>query len=167
VGEITVLGPTTTEAYFHREAATRLAKIQHGDGIRHRMGDLGYFDAQGRLWFCGRKAHRVRTAAGELYTLQVEGVFDAHPDVRRTALVGLGPREDQTPVLCVELEAGCKTPFEKVVEGLRTLGAGHAHTRGITRFLRHEGFPVDIRHNAKIGYEELTEWAVNQGAGPK
>ena len=167
VGEITVLGPTTTEAYFHREAATRLAKIQHGYGVRHRMGDLGYFDAQGRLWFCGRKAHRVRTAAGELYTVQVEGVFDAHPDVRRTALVGLGPREDQTPVLCVELEAGCKTPFEKVVEGLRTLGAGHAHTLGITRFLRHEGFPVDIRHNAKIGYEKLTEWAVSQGAGPK
>src|SRR5690606_22198119 len=24
--------------------------------IVHRMGDLGYFDAEGRLWFCGRKS---------------------------------------------------------------------------------------------------------------
>ena len=33
---------------------------QAGTGrIWHRMGDLGYFDSEGRLWFCGRKAHRV------------------------------------------------------------------------------------------------------------
>ena len=30
--------------------------------VVHRMGDLGRFDAEGRLWFCGRKSHRVRTA---------------------------------------------------------------------------------------------------------
>ena len=58
--------------------------------IVHRMGDVGYFDGQGRLWFCGRKTQRVETADGPLYTEQVEPVFNTHPDVKRTALVGVG-----------------------------------------------------------------------------
>ena len=28
------------------------------------MGDVGYVDGEGRLWFCGRKSHRVETADG-------------------------------------------------------------------------------------------------------
>jgi acyl-CoA synthetase (AMP-forming)/AMP-acid ligase II len=63
VGEIAVRGPQVTRAYFNRDAATRLAKIVCDDGsFWHRMGDLGYLDTSGRLWFCGRKSHRVRVA---------------------------------------------------------------------------------------------------------
>ena len=40
--------------------------------------------------------------------------------------------------------------------------AAHAHTAGIKRFLRHPAFPVDIRHNAKIGREKLAAWATHQ-----
>ena len=60
IGEIVVKGKNVTEAYFNREAATKLAKIKDGEGIWHRMGDLGYRDKENRLWFCGRKAHRVK-----------------------------------------------------------------------------------------------------------
>jgi len=42
---------------------------------------------------------------------------------------------------------------------LRTIGAQYAHTKDIAHFLIHPGFPVDIRHNAKIGREILTLWA--------
>src|SRR5690606_32753735 len=101
-------GPTATDAYFNRPRATALAKIRErrGDGeerIVHRMGDLGYFDAEGRLWFCGRKSQRVETAHGPLYTEQVEPVFNAHPAVRRSALVGVGERGAQQAVLVYEL----------------------------------------------------------------
>src|SRR3546814_13192187 len=67
--------------------------------IVHRMGDLGYFDADGRLWFCGRKSQRVVTTTGTLCTEQIEPVFNVHPEVRRTALVGVGERGAQRPVL--------------------------------------------------------------------
>ena len=111
VGEITVAGPSATDSYFNRDAQTRLAKITEHlpDGrtrVVHRMGDLGYYDADGRLWFCGRKGHRVVTATATLCTEQVEPVFNAHPQVRRTALVGIGARGAQRPVLCVELAGG-------------------------------------------------------------
>jgi len=42
---------------------------------------------------------------------------------------------------------------------LRALGEVHADASRIERFLLHPGFPVDIRHNAKIGREPLARWA--------
>ncbi len=173
VGEITVAGPTATDSYFNREAATRAAKIGEpladgGQRIVHRMGDVGYFDGEGRLWFCGRKTQRVDTATGPLFTEQAEPVFNVHPQVRRTALVGVGAAGAQRPVLCVELLADAALDdFPRIEAELRALGAAHAATAGIDTFLRHPAFPVDIRHNAKIGREKLAVWAgerLEQGA---
>jgi acyl-CoA synthetase (AMP-forming)/AMP-acid ligase II len=168
IGEITVVGPSSTDAYFRRPEATALAKIRErlADGserIVHRMGDLGWFDGQGRLWFCGRKSHRGVTALGGLYTEQVEPVFNVHPEVRRTALVGVGAPGAQRPVLCVELQAGIpRDQHARILAELEHLGQGFAHTGRIDTFLVHPGFPVDIRHNAKIGREQLAPWAARQ-----
>ncbi|MGN0861698.1 MAG: olefin beta-lactone synthetase [Stenotrophomonas koreensis] len=163
IGEITVAGPTATDAYFNRPQATAAAKITEtlADGstrIVHRMGDVGYFDAQGRLWFCGRKTQRVETAQGPLYTEQVEPVFNTVAGVRRTALVGIGPAGAQRPVLCYELEPGVKDS-PAILAALRTVAGAHPPLAGICDFLRHKAFPVDIRHNAKIGREKLAVWA--------
>ena len=163
IGEITVAGPTATDAYFNRPQATAAAKITEtlADGstrIVHRMGDVGYFDAQGRLWFCGRKTQRVETAQGPLYTEQVEPVFNTVAGVRRTALVGIGPAGAQRPVLCYELEPGVKDA-PAILAALRTVAGAHPPLAGIADFLCHRAFPVDIRHNAKIGREKLAVWA--------
>ena len=159
VGEITVAGPTTTQAYHARPAATALAKIRDGARVVHRMGDLGYFDAQGRLWFCGRKTQRVRTAAGDLYTEQVEPIFNAIAGVRRSALVGVGAAGAQRPVLLLELEPAAADAAERIEAEARNRAAAFAHTRGIAEVLFHTQFPVDIRHNAKIGREALARLA--------
>ena len=165
LGEITVAGPSCTDAYFRRDEATALAKIREalpegGERIVHRMGDLGWIDTDGRLWFCGRKSQRVLTDLGGLYTEQVEPVFNAHPQVRRTALVGVGARGAQLPVLCVELEAGVGPDDQaRILAELEHIGQGFAHTGRISTFLVHPRFPVDIRHNAKIGREQLAAWA--------
>jgi len=168
VGEITVAGPTATDTYFNRPAQTKAAKIRErlADGSErtvHRMGDVGYLDAEGRLWFCGRKTHRVETAHGPLYTEQVEPVFNTHAQVRRTALVGIGAMGAQRPVLCVELASGIDArEWPRIERELRETGSRHAHTTGIDTFLRHPKFPVDIRHNAKIGREKLAVWAAGR-----
>ena len=169
VGEITVAGPSATDAYFNREAQTALAKIREtlpdgGTRIVHRMGDLGYFDDEGRLWFCGRKSQRV--VVDDLATLcteQIEPVFNAHPQVLRTALVGIGEKGAQVPVLVFELKPDARSAAAKVADELRHLAQGFAHGAKIDRFLHHpKPFPVDIRHNAKIGREKLAAWAASQ-----
>jgi acyl-coenzyme A synthetase/AMP-(fatty) acid ligase len=163
VGEITVAGPTATDAYFGRERANRLAKIAEGDRVVHRMGDLGYFDAEGRLWFCGRKTQRVVTRERTLCTEQVEPIFNVHPDVARTALVGVGIHGAQRPVLCVETRPGvAKSDRPRIAGELRHMALGHVHTAGIDTVLFHPRFPVDIRHNAKIGREKLAAWAARR-----
>jgi len=168
IGEITVAGPSATDSYYARPQATALAKINEtlSDGtqrIVHRMGDLGWFDEQGRLWFCGRKSQRVETMHGPLYTEQVEPIFCTLPNVRRAALVGVGAFGAQRPVVCIELAAaGARPRRAELVEALRALAGSHAHTAAISTFLFHKRFPVDIRHNAKIGREALAQWAATQ-----
>jgi acyl-CoA synthetase (AMP-forming)/AMP-acid ligase II len=163
VGEITVLGPTVTRAYFGRPEATRLAKIEREGQTVHRMGDVGYFDAEGRLWFCGRKSHRVELSDRTLFSAPVEEIFNTHPAIFRSALVGSTIDGQRLPVLCIELDqeanSGRNQSEQELFTSLKTLGAGFSATQGISHFLIHPAFPVDIRHNAKIGREILTVWA--------
>lgn len=159
VGEIVVKGGNVTQAYFNRDKATKLAKIKDGNQIRHRMGDLGYYDEKGRLWFCGRKAHRVKLADKELYTVQCESIFNQHPEVHRTALVGV----NQQAVLCVEVDREAENPVpEKITKDLLDWAAKYELTRDIKTILFHPSFPVDIRHNAKIFREKLAVWAAEK-----
>lgn len=154
VGEIAVKGPVVTGEYFRRIEDMAKAKIGDGASHWHRMGDLGYYDAQGRLWFCGRKAHKVKTEKGVHYTICVEGVFNAHPKVKRTALVGVG----LNPVLCVELEPGVEAS-DALKDEILNLPGRPEFTKDIKDLLFHPGFPVDTRHNAKINREALAVWA--------
>jgi acyl-CoA synthetase (AMP-forming)/AMP-acid ligase II len=165
VGEVAVRGPQVTRRYYNRPEADALAKVADSaaDEVVHRMGDLGYFDDRGRLWFCGRKAHRVVTPNETFFTIPCEGVFNTHPQVFRTALVGVSRGGVTEPVLCVELEpAAAGADRETVRRELLEIGAAHARTRSIRTILFHPAFPVDIRHNAKIFREKLAAWAAGR-----
>ena len=79
--------------------------------------------------------------------------------MKRTALVGLGDRGAQRAVLCVELASGVPASARERIEAeLLNLGGRHRHTAGVQTVRFHPGFPVDIRHNAKIGREQLAAW---------
>ena len=165
IGEIIVRGPVVTKTYAELPEATALAKIRDGDRVWHRMGDLGYLDDAGRLWFCGRKAERVETAHGPLYTEQVEPVFNAHPAVARSALIDTG-RDNHRPAIVVEPVSSdvVATPSlqRKLAGELRALGAAHPHTDRIRLAYFHPHLPVDVRHNAKIHRLALARWAAGQ-----
>ena len=139
------------------------ALVTGGGGFWHRMGDLGYLDERGRLWFCGRKSQRVVTARGTLFTVPCEGVFNAHPAVARTALVGVARGGAAEPVLCVELGPGGRgADRERLRRELLEMGTRYPATREIREILFHPSFPVDVRHNAKINREKLAAWAATR-----
>jgi acyl-CoA synthetase (AMP-forming)/AMP-acid ligase II/pimeloyl-ACP methyl ester carboxylesterase len=165
IGEIVVQGPVVTASYWNRPESTALAKIADPihDGFYHRMGDVGYRDASGRIWFCGRKSQRVVTPEGTLFTIPCEGVFNAHPAVYRTALVGVTRNGTTESVLCVERDKEIASPSdEELRRELLALGARHSHTQSIRIVLFHPSFPVDTRHNAKIFREKLAVWAAER-----
>ena len=163
IGEVVVRGDVVTREYWRRPDRTRAAKIVQGDEVWHRMGDLGRFDPMGRLWFFGRKDHRVVTSQGTLYTVACEAIFNAHPAVFRSALVGIGPRGAERPVIVVELlPEKRRHDRRRLRDELRARGAAWSHTTYIDDFLVHRGFPVDVRHNAKIDRHRLAAWAALQ-----
>jgi acyl-CoA synthetase (AMP-forming)/AMP-acid ligase II len=167
IGEIAVKGPQVTKAYYARQRATEMAKIFDADGgFYHRMGDTGYLDEQGRLWFCGRMTHRVFTNNETLFTIPCEGIFNTHPKVFRTALVGINTHDQTMPVICVELEQEFKNENQEIITTeLLKIAAQFEQTKNIQHILFHSAFPVDIRHNAKIGREKLAVWAQKEITG--
>ena len=188
LGEIVVAGEVVTKAYFGRPDADRLAKIRevvpngcaNGAGapkakappgeepsvrIWHRIGDIGYRDADGRIWMCGRKGHRVETAGGTLFSVRCEAIFNQHDDVARSALVGIGAIGAQRPIVVVEPIVG-RFPSRKraarFTAELLALGRANDLTRDIRGILFHRSLPVDVRHNAKINREALAVWAAKR-----
>jgi acyl-CoA synthetase (AMP-forming)/AMP-acid ligase II len=160
IGEITVKGDVVTQKYFERTRDDLLSKIIENEQVWHRMGDLGWFDKEGRLWFCGRKSHRVITDKGTLYTVPCEAVFNNHPNVFRSALVGVGPKPKQKPVICIELEKKApKKSRKKIEEELLAIAEENMIAKHVRTILFHRSFPVDIRHNSKIFREKLAIWA--------
>jgi acyl-coenzyme A synthetase/AMP-(fatty) acid ligase len=127
------------------------------------MGDLGWKDAQGRMWFCGRKSQRVVSGKSIYFTISCEAIFNNHPKVRRSALVGVGPSGQAKPVMIIEPMAKrlSRKAWLNLIEELKALGRINPRTMAINTFLCRHNFPVDIRHNAKINREKLAQWAGN------
>lgn len=173
IGEIIVQGPSVTREYYLRPEATALAKIPDGDRFWHRIGDVGYLSEEGDLWFCGRKAHIVEADGKRMFSVCCEAIFNQHPKIYRSALVGVGDKPHQCPVIVAEPEEGAfpKSPREQedLIRELRQLGAGNPLTERIETILLHPSLPVDTRHNVKINREWLGEWAAEKrarGDGP-
>ncbi len=160
VGEIVVCGNNVTQNYFENEPADRLSKIKDssGDLYWHRTGDLGRLDDEGRIWFYGRKSQRVVSNEETLFTITTEAVFNQHPEVARSALVGINSNGKVLPVICIQLKSGIKQSKE-IESELKKLALEFDHTKNIFTFLFHKKFPVDPRHNAKIYREKLAKWA--------
>ena len=170
-GELIVSGPQVSPAYVVGEEHNAVAKIADGDSVWHRLGDVGYFDDQERFWYCGRKAHRVITPIGTLYTIPCEAVFNRHDLVARSALVGVKVESCILPVVIYELEKSFITPapdctvsqiLSEIPAELRHMAQKHFHTKSISHFLEKSTLPVDVRHNSKINRELLAEWAATQ-----
>ncbi len=170
IGELMVSGDVVSHRYVTRLDQNALHKVADGKVVWHRMGDLGYLDDRDRFWCCGRKSHRVQTQWGDMFTEPCEAIFNAHPHVHRSALVGLGEVGKQRPVIVAELWPE-HTPAdslaeEQLVAQLRGLGKEFDHTRMIEDVLVYQGrLPTDIRHNSKIFREQLVPWAAQKLRG--
>ena len=185
IGEIVVQGPMVSQSYYLNNSqhdsqnenqgkrATAAAKIWDlaTNTVRHRMGDLGYLDDQGLLWMCGRKAHRVDATLNGLfakryYSIPCERIFNTHPKVKRSALVGVKVANEIEPLICIELDQSLVcNKSQQLYQDLIAIAEQFTQTQGIRRFLIHPDFPVDVRHNAKIFREKLAVWAQSQTKG--
>ncbi|MCX5849352.1 MAG: fatty acid CoA ligase family protein [Deltaproteobacteria bacterium] len=151
IGEIIVKGDIVTSSYYQSPVETAQTKIADNNSFWHRIGDLGYIDDQGRIWFCGRKTHRAETPSGLLCSVTCEAIFNAHPGVRRSALVALGEKGNQSAAIVIERnKAGKKLEKKSLEKELLNVAGNNACTAQIKSVHFCDQMPVDVRHNIKI-----------------
>jgi len=86
-GEILIRGPLVFLGYWGEEELTALT-FREG---WHHTGDLGRLDAEGFLWFVGRKAEKelIKPGGENVYPIEVEKVVLEHPDVLEVSVIGV------------------------------------------------------------------------------
>lgn len=160
----------------------------------HHTGDVGHLDASGRLWVEGRLAHVLLTSQGVLTPVAAEQSAESLPEVRRAALVAVGPTGAAAPVLVIEASANTAvlearqsaSAFKRalldrvpgvgrfpIAEGVAPFELSQLVRRKVAEdtgvelaavLVVHE-HPTDIRHNSKIDRPALGEWAAKVLAG--
>ncbi len=172
IGELIVRGTQVSPAYVSGDSQKHnaQAKIVDSEKKWHRMGDVGYLDAEGRFWYCGRKNHRIETVGGTLFSVPCEEIFNTHPDVARSAVVGIGPAGGATPLVVVEPSQAClkqhgknwsHVSYRQLQSEILQRASEYEVTRSIQQVLFHASLPVDVRHNSKINRETLAAWATD------
>jgi long-chain acyl-CoA synthetase len=111
-GEILVRGENIAAGYWEDGETQALAKSGEDAGWFH-TGDLGALDAQGNLYFKGRKKNVIVTAAGmNVYPEDLEALLRREPEVKDCVVVGLerGGNAEPCGVLLLNDEKRVKQP---------------------------------------------------------
>ena len=122
------------------------------------MGDLGRVDEFGKVWFCGRKSHRVEIANQVLPSVPQETPFYQLPFIRKCAYVGPTVKGKLTPSLIIEPHEKISANEKKLYEDeVLKWAKGNLPNTPLNRVYFHSQFPVDVRHNIKIDRLKLSQ----------
>ena len=139
IGEVTVRGAHVIQA----------ATASGRDAGWHRTGDVGAFDARGRLWLLGRIGFSVTHRGRELHPYIVEAEALAIDGVRAAALVRHAHAPDGELVISLSADAdGCLVQ-KSIKERLEALDCSTLPVRVCAEI------PMDARHASKVAREEL------------
>ncbi|MFI6505870.1 AMP-binding protein [Nonomuraea typhae] len=154
-GEVIVSGPRVTTDYLNRPDLTRAAKLHHPNGtLWHRMGDIGYLDHTGMLWFLCRKKHLIDTPDGWIFPDQQEHVYAYRTGAYQCVLTRPNPSSGFYLVLPDGAPAASQHQISLIAEEM-----GFPRPR----LLRHPGpFPVDSRHHSKIDRAAVAAWVLTE-----
>jgi long-chain acyl-CoA synthetase len=113
-GEIVVRGPMVTNGYHNRPELNRM-RFRNG---WHHTNDIGRLEVDGSISFVGPLQRMIKSAAENVYPVEVETVLVQHPAITQAAVLGVpdemwGQRVKAvvvatTPVTAAELNDFCR-----------------------------------------------------------
>jgi acyl-CoA synthetase (AMP-forming)/AMP-acid ligase II len=114
-GEIVVRGPTVFKGYWNNEADTAFT-FRNG---WHHTGDMGYFDADGYLWYAGRAPEKelIKTGGENVYPAEVENAIRQHPDIIDVVVIGVPDPQwsEAIKAICTQ-RAGATATADQIIE---------------------------------------------------
>ncbi|MGE5114689.1 MAG: AMP-binding protein [Acidobacteriaceae bacterium] len=171
-GEILVRGSNLAAGYWKKSPTLSPTEIEKskaqlepvgGEEGWFRTGDLGELDAEGNLYFKGRRKNVIVTPAGmKVYPEDLEGALRAQPEVRDCVVVAL-PVEANAEACAVLL-------MQDGSDGKQAVAAANARLAEFQQIRRwlvwpDEDFPRTSTQKPKIG--EIEAYArAKFGAGP-
>ncbi len=155
-GELLVNSNMTSLNYYENPQENAKAKTKINDEDFHRIGDMGYFDDWGRLWYLGRQSHTLYQDSNVLYPTSFEGVINAHTKVKTSALIQVEGQACMAIICNDDITMG-PVAKESFFNELRVFSKKLVPIDQIKKFFLVESFPVDIRHNIKIDRPALGE----------
>ncbi|MBT2568333.1 alpha/beta fold hydrolase [Arthrobacter sp. ISL-85] len=169
VTEAGVTGEILVSAAHVKDGYDRLwltEQVSAGPAGWHRTGDVGHFDADGRLWVEGRLAHIITAPDAVVTPVGAEQAIERLDCVRMAAVVGVGPAGTQAVAAVVETVPPVRKagPAGAELAG-KVRAAAHRAGVSVAAVLVVPAQPTDIRHNAKIDRSRLSQWASSVLAG--
>ena len=156
-GEILMAGPTVMKEYVNHPEETAQTLRHHADGLTWvYTGDLGVMDADGFVYFRGRKKRMIITSGYNVYPGQLENILDANPMVQMSCVIGVpDPYKMQKVKAFVMLASGVE-PTQETEDKLM-----HYCRQHIAKY----ALPYDIEFRktlpttlvGKVAYRELED----------
>jgi long-chain acyl-CoA synthetase len=141
-GEIVTRGPTVMNGYWNRP---ELNAERARDGWHH-TNDLGRREADGSITFVGPKTRMIKSAAENIYPVEVEQCIAAHDAVAECAIIGVpDDRWVQSVKAIVVLQEGASATPDELIEHCRARIASYKKPRFIefVDALPRDGWVVD------------------------
>jgi len=116
VGMVTIAGPTCVGGYYKDPEATEQAWREG----RFKMGDLGLFDAEGRLKIIGRQRDIIIRGGQNIYPKEVEDQLASHEKIAEVAIVRMPDRQmGEKACAYIVLKPQKRLTFEEMVSFLK------------------------------------------------
>jgi long-chain acyl-CoA synthetase len=148
--------PYTGERFEYYGDAPKTRACVRGDLVC--VGDLGYVDAEGYLFLCGRETDLIISAGVNIYPAEIENALIAHPAVVDCAVVGSDDRLlGETPRAIVQLVGDAVPSVELTRDLLAFLGTRLAAMKLPRRIEYRDRVPRDA--NGKLLRRALREEA--------
>jgi long-chain acyl-CoA synthetase len=141
-GEIVTRGPTVMNGYWNRPEEN----AHRARGGWHHTNDLGRREADGSITFVGPKTRMIKSAAENIYPVEVEQCIAAHDAVVECAILGVpDERWVQSVKAIVVLREGATITPDELVEHCRSRIASYKKPRTIefVDALPRNGWAVD------------------------
>jgi long-chain acyl-CoA synthetase len=111
-GEIVVRGPTVMAGYWRRPELN----AERARGGWHHTNDLGRQEVDGTISFIGPKTRIVKSAAENIYPIEVESCIRSHPAVQDVVVLGVpDPKWTQSVKAVVVLNDGATATADEII----------------------------------------------------
>jgi long-chain acyl-CoA synthetase len=146
VGEIVVRGLTVMNGYWNRPELN----AERSRGGWHHTNDLGRFETDGSFSFIGPKTRMLKSAAENIYPVEVEAALRTHPAVADAAIIGV-PDEQwvQTVTAIVVLHEDASATADELIDHCRARIASYKKPRAV------EFIDALPRHGYAVDYDAL------------